>query len=60
MEKILKTGRLFFLLLFFFFFSQKTILAKDYKVDYVVENQDWTYDYFFNYMFALCSRLGNL
>jgi len=37
MEKILKTWRLFFLLLFFFFFSQKTILAKDYKVDYVVE-----------------------
>jgi hypothetical protein len=37
MEKILKTWRLFFLLLFFFFFSQKAILAKDYKVDYLVE-----------------------
>jgi len=37
MEKFLKTGQLFFLLLFLFFFSQKTILAKDYKVDYVVE-----------------------
>jgi len=35
-------------------------LISDDKVDYVVENQDWTYDYFFNYMFALCSRLGNL
>jgi len=37
MKKILKTWRWFFLILFFLFFSQKTILAKDYKVDYVVE-----------------------
>jgi len=37
MKKFFKTWSLFFLLLFFLFFSQKISLAKDYRVDYVVE-----------------------